>query len=56
VRYFAIEAVTNVGDAIVLAALAYARDHDTGVDYEGVPLADTAQWAIDKINRRIAAR
>jgi len=56
VRYFAIEAVTNFGDAMVLPALAYARDHDTDVDYEEVPLADTAQWAIDKINRRSATR
>ena len=56
VRYFAIEAVTNFGDATVLPILAYARDHDAGVDYEGVPLADTAQWAIDKINLRIATQ
>jgi len=54
VRYFAIEAITNFGDAAVLPTLVYARDHDTEVDYEGVPIADTAQWAIDRIHRRVA--
>jgi hypothetical protein len=52
VHYFAIEAVTNHGDATVFPALAYVRDHATDVDYEGRPVADTARWAIGKISRR----
>jgi HEAT repeat protein len=55
VRYFAIEAVTHFGDETVLPLLAYVRDHDTDVDYEEVPVADTAQWAINTIHRRISA-
>lgn len=56
IRYFAAESLSVIGDERAFPALEYMRDHDTDKDYEDVPLADTAQWALDRIQTRLRDR
>jgi HEAT repeat protein len=52
-RYTAAESLAKIGDARAIRALEYARDNDTGNDYEGFPIADMASEALQKIRSRI---
>jgi HEAT repeat protein len=51
-RYVAAESLADFDDLTAIQALEYARDHDTGEDYEGVPVSETAKWSLDKIRSR----
>ena len=52
VRYVAAESLANFDDLAVIDTLEYARDHDIGEDYEGVPISETATWALGQIRNR----
>lgn len=53
VRSIAAVSLADIGDATAIPALEYAQAHDTGSDYEGVPIAHTARWALEELRREI---
>jgi HEAT repeat protein len=52
VRYVAAESLAIIGDHTAIAALEYAKAHDTGKDYEGFRVADMARQALEQIHAR----
>jgi len=52
VRYSAAEALAESGDLAVIDALKYAKENDQGMDYEGFPIKNIAERAIQKIRDR----
>jgi hypothetical protein len=53
VRYAAAEALALNGDETAIEALAYTAQHDRGKDFEGLPVADAAEDALQQVRSRL---
>jgi HEAT repeat protein len=53
-RSIAATSLSKHDDPLAIQALEYAKEHDTGDDFEGVSVQYTAQWALNQIRNRQA--
>jgi hypothetical protein len=54
-RWKAAKSLSIIGNAIALNALEYAKTNDNEVDYEGFPVADICEQAMQEIRKRLVS-